>query len=239
MKEHFALSQAQKDYLSGQKTLSNEASERSRIRRKAFQAWSVFRPILDSTVVSNEWKYSLFGAVEPSKLEQDFDIPHDQFTFQDFLHSLLKTNSTNPASQEIERMNIAKMLINEGLLYYMIRFKTNHLVYQKITEYKEFLEMIQGLYEQEIVNIVKSDFIRLRKGMPVPPHIEPDQFYHAVCIQCYSYSLNQANNEQDTIPAISHTKDCPFVLEYEKADHFKKGILIADFIKFIAPRKNK
>ncbi len=238
MIEHYGLSQAQKDYLYGSKKVSNESKERKAIKRKAFQAWSVFKPILESKVVSDKWKYSLFGEMKDS----DFDtigIPKDRFTFRHFINALLKTNATNPASKEIDRMAIAKTLIDEGVSYYQMRFTNNQLVYDKMTEYGKFLEMLQEIYEQDLTNLVKADFIRLRKGMPVPPHIEPNEYYHAVCIQCYSYSLNQAKNEQDAVHGIEHSKDCPFVKEFARSDKSRKTCLIRDFIKFTSPILNK
>jgi len=233
MIEHYGLSEAQKEYLNGSKRLSNESKERKAITRKAFQAWSIFKHLLGSDTVSDDFKYYPFRAEPKDEDWEKFDIPKDRFTFRHFLKALLNTSAENPASKEINKMALAKMLIEEATLYYQIRFKNNQLVYDKFTEFLNFMKMLQGIYEQELDNLVKADFIRLRKNMAWPPRIERDEYWHSLCMQCFSYSYQiQAKTKEDALE-IKHSKDCPFVKEFERVED--KQRIIEDFIHFIEP----
>ena len=237
MVEHYGLSEAQKGYLNGTKKVSNESKERKAILRKAFQSWSVLKPLLDSTVVSNDFKYLPFFDAVPSSEFDRLDIPKDRFTFEKFLSSLLKTSRDNPTSKEIEKMRIAKEILEQAILYYQTRFQNNQLVYDKFAEFTGFIQMLQGVYEQELDNIVKADFVRIRKGLIFPPYISQDAYWHSYCNVCYSYSTNnKAYTKKDAIKeskTIKHSTDCPFVKEYERVKD-KNGLII-NCIHFIEP----
>ena len=184
-------------------------------------------------MVSDDFKYYPFGAEPKDDDWKKLEIPKDQFTFRHFLKALLNTNPENLASKEINKMALAKTLIEEATLYYQTRFKNNQLVYDKFAEFSDFMRMIQGIYEQELDNIVKADFIRIRKNMIWPPRIERDRFWHALCMQCFSYSENiQAKTKEETLD-IKHSPDCPFVKELSRTRD--KEQLILDFIHFIEP----
>ena len=237
MLEHYGLSEAQKAYLNGSKRLSNESKERKAILRKAFQSWSVLKPILDSKVISNDFKYLPFFDAIPSSEFDRLDIPKDRFTFEKFLRSLLATSADNPTSKEIEKMRIAKMILEEAILYYQTRFKNNELVYEKFAEFSGFIQMLQGVYEQELDNIVKADFVRIRKGLIFPPYIQQDAIWHSYCNVCYSYSTNnKAYTKDDAINEaieIKHSDDCPFLKEYVRVEN--QYALIINCIHFIEP----
>jgi len=233
MIRRYGLSEAQKSYLNGSKRLSNEPKERKAIIHKALQSWSVLKPILDSKVVSNDFKYLPFiSKPTPSEFEK-FDIPKDQYSFKNFLDSLLATNKENPTSKEIEKMAMAKEIIESAILYYQTRFSNHELVWQKFAEFRDFLTMLQDVYEQELHNLVKADFIRIRKNMIYPPRIQRDEYWHSLCMQCFSYSYQiQAKTKEDALE-IKHSKDCPFVKEFERVED--KQRIIDDFIHFIEP----
>ena len=229
----YGLSEAQKGYLNGSKKVSNESKERKAIMRKALQSWSVLKPILDSKVLSSDFKYFPFIAKPtPSEFEK-FDIPKDQYSFKNFLDSLLATNKENPTSKEIQKMALAKEIIEASISYYQTRFSNHELVLQKFAEFRDFLTMLQDVYEQELHNLVKADFIRLRKNMAYPPRIERNKYWHALCMQCFSMSDNYwAETKQEVLP-INHSKDCPYLKEYERVED--KQRIIDDFIHFIEP----
>ena len=131
-------------------------------------------------------------------------------------------------------MRIAKEILEQAILYYQTRFSNNQLVYDKFAEFSSFIQMLQGVYEQELDNLVKADFIRLRKGMAYPPRIERDNYWHSVCMQCFSYSYQiQAKTKEDALE-IKHSHDCPFVTEFERVKD--KQRIIEDFIHFIEPK---
>jgi len=229
----YGLSEAQKDYLNGSKRLSNESKERKAIMRKALQSWSVLKPILDSKVISNHDKYFPFiSKPTPSEFEY-FDIPKDQYNFSQFLNSLLATNSENPTSQEIEKMSMAKDILEASILYYQTRFKNHQLVYDKFAEFSDFIKMLQDVYEQELHNIVKADFVRLRKNMIYPPRIERNKYWHALCMQCFSYSYHSLAKTKEEALEITHSIDCPYLKEFERVED--KQRIIEDFIHFIEP----
>lgn len=149
----------------------------------------------------------------------------------------MDTDAENPASKEIYKMGIAKMLIEKSITYYQTRFRNNHLVYDKFAEFSDFMKMLQEIYDQEVNNLVKADFIRLRKNMPRPPRIEPNEFWHALCMQCFSYSFHvQAKSKNESRESIKHTKDCPFEKEFTTAHEKQKDDLILDFIHFVEPK---
>jgi len=236
MRERYGLSEAQKSYLNGSLRLSNEPKERKAIMKKALQSWSVLKPILDSKVITNDFKYLPFiSKPTPSEFEH-FDIPKDQYNFKNFLDSLLATNKENPTSKEIEKMALAKEIIESSILYYQTRFQNNELVWQKFNEFSDFIKMLQGVYEQELNNIVKADFIRLRKNMAYPPRIERNEYWHSLCMQCFSYSTRVDAKIKEEALEINHSKDCPYLKEFER--NKDKQRIIEDFIHFIEPIKH-
>ena len=94
--------------------------------------------------------------------------------------------------------------------------------------------MLQGVYEQEIHNLVKADFIRLRKNMAYPPIIERNQYWHSLCMQCFSYSTKvNATTKEETLE-INHSTDCPYLKEFERVED--KERIIEVFIHFIEPK---
>ena len=234
MIERYGLSEAQKCYLNGSKKLSNESKERKAIIHKALQSWSVLKPILDSKVVSNDFKYFTFISKPTSSEFEKYNIPKDQYSFKNFLDSLLATNRENPTSKEIEKMAIAKEIIESAILYYQTRFKNNELVWNKFNEFSDFIKMLQDVYEQELNDLVKSDFIRLRKNMAYPPRIERNEFWHSLCMQCFSYSSKVNATTKEEALEINHSKDCPYLKEIERVED--KQIVIEDFIHFIEPK---
>lgn len=239
MVEHYGLSEAQKSYLKSGKRLSNTSKERKAIMRKALQAWSVLKPILDSKTIESDFKYFPFISKPiPSEFER-LDIPKDQYNFSQFLASLLSTNKENPTSQEIEKMAIAKEIIESAIGYYQTRFQNHHLVYTQFAEFRDFISMLQGVYEQELNNIVKADFVRIRKGLIFPPVVQQDEHWHSYCNLCFSYSLNvHAKTKEEAIEEakdlIKHSDDCQFVKEYERVKD-KQGLII-NCIHFIEPK---
>ena len=234
MIERYGLSEAQKGYLNGSKKLSNESKERKAIIHKALQSWSVLKPILDSKVVSNDFKYFTFISKPTSSEFEKYNIPKDQYSFKNFLDSLLSTDSTNPTSKEIEKMALAKEIIESAILYYQTRFSNNELVWQKFNEFSDFTKMLQGVYEQELKDLVKADFIRLRKNMAHPPRIERNEYWHSLCMQCFSYSTKVNATTKEEALEINHSKDCPYLKEIERVED--KQIVIEDFIHFIEPK---
>ncbi len=234
MIERYGLSEAQKGYLNGSKKLSNESKERKAIIHKALQSWSVLKPILDSKVVSIDFKYFPFISKPTSSEFEKYNIPKDQYSFKNFLDSLLATNRENPTSKEIEKMALAKDIIESAILYYQTRFQNNQLVWQKFNEFTDFIKMLQGVYEQELKDIVKADFVRIRKNMVFPPRIERNQYWHSLCMQCFSYSTKvNATTKEETLE-INHSKDCPYLKEFERVED--KQRVIEDFIHFIEPK---
>ncbi len=220
MPEHYGLSIAQKEYLSGRKTLANESKEKERMRVKAEKAWSIFEPILRSEVVSQEFKDSLFTFKR----------------FDDFLNSLLRTKMTNPISEELNKMKIAKDMIQKGFRYFKVRYQLQPLIYDEMEKMEKLLIMLEDFVEQELENIKNADFVRLRKGLQEPPTITPTETYHALCIQCYNYNSKIGHNEQDAIQGIEHQPHCSYLKYAEKADHFQLEKINEQFIKIIPPR---
>jgi len=229
MKEHYGLSQSQLKYLNGQDMPKsfNKSKEQDRITRKAKQAWDIFVPVLRSKVVDQKFKDSLFEFKR----------------FDDFLNFLLKTDRGNLVSQEINKMKIAKMMIQKGTLYFQIRYNLNQIINEKIVEINSVLEMIQEFVDQELFNIEISEFLRMRRGLSAPPIVQQEKdFYHALCIQCYRYSLNLSKSEKEAIENIQHDDNCSYKKQYERAtknnhEAYKES-LILQYIKIIPPKDN-
>ena len=223
MKEHYGLSRAQLEYLNGRKPLPNESKERERMRAKAEKAWSIFEPILRSNVVSQEYKDSLFSFKR----------------FDDFLNSLLATERTNPSSKELNKMEIAKTMIQKGFQYYQTRYDLNPLIYNEIEKIRSLLEMIDSLVKQELENIKKADFNRTRKGLTSPPEIIRDNYYHALCMECFSYNSGVGHNKDDTILNIRHEPNCSYNRRIKKANRFEIKKINEQFIKITLPLAKK
>ncbi len=130
-------------------------------------------------------------------------------------------------------MELAKQMIEASIFYYQTRFKNHELVWQKFAEFRDFLTMLQDVYEQELHNLVKADFIRLRKNMAYPPRIERNKYWHSLCMQCFSYSTRVDAKTKEEALSITHSKDCPYLKEFERVED--KQRIIEDFIHFIEP----
>jgi len=233
MKEHYGVSQAQLRYLNGQDMPKsfNKSKEQDRIIRKAKQAWDIFVPVLRSKVVDQEFKDSLFEFKR----------------FEDFLTFLLKTERGNTISQEINKMRIAKIMIQKGTQYYQTRYQLNQIINEKIAEINSVLGMIQEFVDQELYNIEVSDFLRMRRGLTAPPIVQQENdLYHALCIQCYRYSLGLTKSEKEAIKDLQHDNNCSYKKQFKTAtknnDEAYKKSLILQYIKTIPPKnpiKNK
>jgi len=226
MKEHYGLSQAQLKYLNGQDMPKsfNKSKEQDRIIRKAKQAWDIFVPVLRSKAVDQKFKDSLFEFKR----------------FDDFLNLLLKTERGNTVSQEINKMRIAKMMIQKGTQYYQTRYRLNQIIFEKIVEINSVLEMIQEFVDQELSNIEISDFLRMRRGLTEPPIIQQEkELYHALCIQCHRYSLGLSKSEKEAIKDLQHDDNCSYKKQFETAtksndENYKKSLNL-QYIKIIPP----
>jgi len=134
-------------------------------------------------------------------------------------------------------MRIAKEIIEQAILYYQTRFSNNELVYEKFNEFTNFIQMLQDVYEQELDNIVKADFVRIRKGLIFPPLIQQDAIWHSYCNLCFTQSTNnKAKTKKQAIKealSIKHSANCQFVKEYERIND-KNGLII-NCIHFIEP----
>jgi len=219
MIEHYGLSQSQKGYLNGTKRLSNESKERKAITRKAFQSWSIMKPLVESKIVTDDFKYYPF-LVQPQSDDYDrFDIPKDRYSFRQFLKALLKTNSKNPASEELNKMSFAKMLIEESIIYYQIRFPqtANELIFNKMKEFLDFIKMLQSIYDLELENLRVADFMRMRRGSFYPPDIRRDKFWHGYCDYCRNYDRGEAKSEKEVPKLIEHDEKCNFKTQFDKA----------------------
>jgi len=222
MKEHYGLSQAQLRYLNGQDMPKsfNVSKEKKRIKNKAEQAWSIFLPILNSKIVDPQYKDEIFS--------------HSRF--ETFLNELIKTERSYPASQEINKMNIAKMMIQKGFSFYQTRFELNPIINDEIQKIWSLLEMVQSLVDQELRNLKQADIIRMRKGQIHPPIIKRDEFYHARCVECWAYDLNISHSAEDVVFNITHNDGCGYLLQAKDADHFKHQVLNEQFIQIFLPK---
>jgi len=222
VKEHYGLSEAQKNYLNGQdKTKTfNVSKERKRIKGKAEQAWSIFLPILNSKIVDQQYKDEIFS--------------HPRF--ETFLNELIKTERNFPTSQEINKMKIAKMMVQKGFSFYQTRYEMNEMITEQIEKYRSLLEMIDSLIEQEISNLKQADIIRMRKGLIHPPFIKRDEFYHARCTECWAYDLGISHNAEDVISNITHNDGCGYPIQAKDADHYKLQYLNEQFIQVFSPK---
>ncbi len=219
MIEHYGLSESQKGYLNGTKRLSNESKERKAITRKAFQTWSIMKPLVESKIVSDDFKYYPFLA-EPKSEEYDrYDIPKDRYSFRQFLKALLKTDSRSPASKQLNKMSVAKMLIEESIIYYQTRFPetANELIFNKMKEFLDFIKMLQSIYDLELENLRVADFMRMRGGSFYPPQLTRDKFWHGYCDYCRHYDLGQAKSEEAVPKLIKHDENCNFKTQFDKA----------------------
>ena len=227
MKEHYGLSQAQLKYLNGQNMPKsfNKSKEHDRIIRKTEQAWDIFVPVLRSKVVDQKFKDSLFEFKR----------------FEDFLNFLLETERGNMISLEINKMKIAKMMIQKGTQYYQTRYQLNQIINEKIVEINSVLEMIQEFVDQELYNIEISDFLRMRRGLTAPPIIrQENDSYCALCIQCYRYSLGLSKSEKEAIKDLQHDVNCSYKKQFERAievndENYKKSLNL-QYLKIIPPK---
>lgn len=229
MKEHFALSKAQKDYLNGQNTLKNPSTEKNRIRKKAIQSWSIFIPVLKSKVVDDEWKMSLFQSPTPEEAQKIWNENSKIFGFEEFLDALFITDKTNPLSEEVLKMKLAHMMIMKSIAYYSQRYEMNPLIIQEVERFKNVLHLLDESIQSQTYRDDALKMYLMRKKQTQPPHITRDEFYHALCMHCYYYSLGVSKTEQDAIDTLKHDEHCSYNAKYESAKTQSDG---KDFLNY-------
>lgn len=239
MKEHFALSKAQLDYLKGHKTLKNQYKEKIRIRRKAIQAWSIFVPILKSKVVDWEWKISLFQSPTPDEAKKLWAIQRKLFGFEEFLSALFQTAPLSLNSDEIYKMKLARIMINKSLAYYSNKYAVNPLITQEVNRFKNVLELLEESIRTQTYKAEAIQMYEMRSKQSRPPHIYRDEYYHALCKQCHRFSGGTAKNEQQAIAILTHDKYCTYNKEFEdyKNNPQYLEVLNDDYLQIIKPKR--
>jgi len=234
LKEHYALSNTQLSYLSGQITLSSgiESTEKIRMLKKAQQAWSILIPILRSDVINQNFKNRIL--LEKSDEEITYDV-------EDFFRYLVRTTSDEPFEEVQSKIEFANMMIKHGFTFFQTRFGTNRLVSDKIEDIKTVLSDLQQMVEQEIQNKESLEMYRMRKKLSAPPVIRPDEYWKAECIHCYSYSTKITKKEKEAIENIQHDVNCSYKTRMSKAKKRKDSgsikAIILQYIKTIPPIK--
>ena len=223
MKEHYGLSKAQLNYLNGQDMPKsfNASKECDRMKKKADQAWSIFLPILKSKVVDQEFKDEIFS--------------HNRF--QIFLTELIRTNRVSPILQEQPKMKIARMMIQQGFVFFQTRYQPNQLIIDEMSKISSIMNMLDDIVDQELRNIELEDVLRMRLGQYYPPIIRRDQYYHARCLACYSYDLGVSNSEEEAITNIAHNEGCIYAKQSKDAEKNRLEELRTDFIQVFSPKK--
>jgi len=210
MNEHYALSVMQLKYLNGQDMPKsfNEPKERSRMLKKAQQAWSIFIPILRSNEVDQEFK----DRVLLEKGDEDIS-----YTVEDFFKYLVITSKDEPFEQIQHKIEFATMMVKHGFTFFQSRFGTNRLVADKIDEIEKVLFDLEDMVTQEQQNKEAFEIYRMRKRLSSPPTIRPEHYWKSECIHCYSFSLGISKTEKDSIETIKHDVNCRYVTEISKA----------------------
>ena len=239
MNEHFALSKAQKDYLNGQITLKNPTTEKTRIRKKAIQSWSIFVPVLKSKVVDTEWKLSLFQSPTPEESQKLWNVNKKLFGFEEFLDTLFKTDSANLSSGELLKMELARMMIEKSILYYSQRYETNRLISQEIERFRDVLRLLDESIESQRYRDDAMKMYLMRKKQTQPPYIARDGFYHALCTYCFNYSLGISKTEHDAIVTLTHDENCTYNARYQsvKTQPEMIEILNSSYIRMFEPKQ--
>lgn len=237
--EHFALSKAQKDYLNGHITLKNATTEKTRIRKKAIQSWSIFIPILKSNAVDDEWKLSLFQSPTPEESQKLWNVNNKLFGFEEFLDTLFKTDSANLSSGELLKMELAHMMIEKSISYYSQRYEMNPLIIQEIQRFKDVMRLLDESIQSQRYRDDAMKIYLMRKKQREPPHIGRDEFYHALCMHCYNYSLGVSKTKQDAIETLTHDEHCSYNTRYEsvKTQPEMIEILNSTFIHILEPKQ--
>jgi hypothetical protein len=215
MNEHFALSKAQKDYLNGHITLKNPTTEKSRIRKKAIQSWSIFVPILKSNVVDTEWKLSLFQSPTTEESQKLWNVHNKLFGFEEFLDVLLKIDSDNPSYGDALKIKLARVMITKSISYYSQRYEISEFIHQEIQRFNNLMIFLEDSIESQRFREREMKMYFMRKKQTQPPHIVRDKFYHALCMHCYRYSLGISKTEDDAIETLTHDENCSYNERYE------------------------
>lgn len=241
MKEHFALSKAQLDYLKGRKTLKNPSTEEKRIRKKAIQAWSIFVPILKSKVVDKDWKITLFQSPTPDEAQKLWNIHNKLFGLEEFLDALLETNARNTVSDETYKIKIAHTMIKKSVGYYSTRYAIYPLISQEIERFNSVIQLLEQSVSAQTEREDAIKMYQMRKTQRQPPHIERDAYYHALCMHCYYFSMGVSRTEEEAIQNLTHDEYCTYHQRFEmwKTDpDYIKNILNYDYLKIFTPKKS-
>ena len=221
MKERYALSKTEKQYLRGQITLSNPATYRSRIRKKAEQSVEIAVPILTSQTISQDFK----------------DACYPDNKIEDILKHLVRYDFGQLPAQQINKQAIARHMVEYGMTYFQSRYKQNQLINDEIEKIKQILASFDY---QARADVEKAELIKMyetRKRSSAPPFIQRDEFYHARCVHCYNYSLGTSKTKEEAIKILTHNPHCTY-LKYIKRIHDVNSVN-DQFIQIFAPIKKK
>ena len=130
-------------------------------------------------------------------------------------------------------------MIDKSLAYYSSRYAINPLITQELSRFKNVLELLD---ENIRTQTYKDDAIRMyemRNKQSKPPHIDRDEYYHALCKQCHRFSQGISNNEEEAIKILAHDKYCTYNNEFEDYKNNPRYIKILndDYLQIIKPKQ--
>ena len=223
MVSHHLLSDIQYRYITSQKgfKVKNPSEERNRMALKVRKMFKTMKIILDSKILSQDFKDSAFKPLEVRVL----------------IDSLTRHNPQNHIAEEVNKQAIILHMIEQVLAYYRSRYKDDKIIINKIMEFETLAKDLHERAKMEKEETEASMMYKIRGKMPYPPYVERQKQYHtALCKQCFAYSL-LGKTKDEAIKNIRHAKYCSFHLEWKRLGKIDKERVITQFFETQKPLK--
>lgn len=174
----------------------NKSEYLKRIAKEVSRAFNTFKILLESKELSEKQMDELFSS---KRIEQ--------------LVSKLTTFSwdSNIISDQ-NGLAISEILLKHGFKYFQLRYNETRLLSKQINEIKFLINDLKTIASEEKKEEQKSQILKYRKFLGLPPKIISETYWTALCMVCWVYG--SGNNEKDAIKRVRHIRGC----HYDKND---------------------
>lgn len=174
----------------------NKSEYIRRIGKEIARAFETFKIVLDSKEIDPEVMSEFF---HPQKIES-------------VLNKLTTFSWNNNIVSDQNGLVISEIMLKHGFKYFQLRYKETRLLSKQINEMKFLIEDLKTIALEEKKEEQKSQILKYKKFLGLPPKIISETHWTALCMVCWV--SGSGNDEKDAIKRIRHVKGC----HYDKND---------------------
>lgn len=224
MKSQHMLSLEQYLYITSQTEIINPSEQKKRISKKIDQAFETFKIILNSKDPPPNLINEVF---ESEKIRQ-------------FLDRLMRYDKEDSFAEDDNKQTIAREMIRNGFAYFQSKYDKASYLGGEIEKINSLLMEIESLSQSEKYRSESMEMYNARSRAITPPQIVPDKdYWNAMCIYCFRYSLGINKTEKDAIKNLKHSKGCMYPKVIKKSKSKNKDMENWQYIRIIPPKDSK